>query len=104
MKHGSDAGSASDLAKSLLRDHSAFGYFEPSLQHTFLPRCPSCNAVHPRARKPSIDRDTCPDCGGPVAVSDVAIDVPAVVTDWKFTFGNFLMWCGSRLNRLSQRI
>ncbi len=105
MKHEhSDVGSASELARSLMRRQEAFGYFEPSMQHQHLPKCAQCNAVHPMARKPKIRSSTCPDCGAPVVVDAVSIDVPAVVTDWKFSIGNMLMRMGAKLNRFSKRI
>lgn len=44
---------------------NAAGHYEPELTVQVLPRCPACEAPHPRAQ--GLDSATCPGCGGPAA-------------------------------------
>lgn len=85
-------------------DIPAVGSYEPSLQATFLPRCPTCSGKHPLAYQPPMDPNTCPNCGAHRAPVGPAIDVPATITDRRTKFGNLLLRIGISLSRLQKRM
>lgn len=58
--------------------HQQIFLAEPYIGKTVLKACSSCNSVHPRARKPPILSDVCPDCGTP-AVEVEAPDTKAEI-------------------------
>lgn len=58
----------------------AIGHFEPSLKLRFLPRCPVCGAVHPRAQHPPLDTDECLTCRT-VICPHPEVEVGAVLTN-----------------------
>ncbi len=70
------------------------GRWEPSMAHCFMPRCSQCHAPHPRARKPAVEIDVCPDCGHPAAQPAEVVKVS--------TSGGLWLWLANRLNAIAR--
>lgn len=77
-------------ARTIFRGPSALGHFEPELRITPLRRCPGCLQPHPRARKPALDTDTCPDCDILCETGPTQIETAAFGGPWGFVANIFL--------------
>lgn len=83
---------------------STAGYFEPSTTIQLLPRCGSCSAPHPLARKPKADPRSCPDCGEPAGQPGRAVIEKSVLTGGWGGLATFLIWIGNKLRKLAGEI
>lgn len=78
---------------------------ELTMTTRFLPRCASCHAPHPLARKPApADEAHCPDCGAQVAAAGPERDVKAELTGLHplTLIARFLFWIGDQLRKLAK--
>jgi hypothetical protein len=70
------------------------GRWEPSLTHRFMPRCASCHAPHPMARKPPVESNVCPDCGHPSTPAAEVVSAPVS--------GGLWLWLANRFNAIAR--
>lgn len=70
----------------------------------FLPRCPSCGALHPLAGNPPIHVNVCPNCNSPLPPV-YNKSVPAILTGGSLTMriGRAFLALGKQLTILSRR-
>lgn len=73
---------------------------EPYVNKTVLKACSKCGSVHPRARKPPILSDECPDCGTPATVVEVGESKAEIAGDgiWARMARGCLSWAEKLVN------
>jgi hypothetical protein len=94
------------MAKTNSNSGIVIGYFEPEVQHTFLPGCRNCGGSHPLARKPvPVATDICPDCDAPVAApGETQIEKAVIGGSPMGFFGQACLSIGKALTKFSKRI
>ena len=70
--------------------------FEASTRYQVLRRCPNCERPHPRARKPPLLQDDCPECG-----IDCLAEQPVTVKAQTSFAMRFWLWIVNGLNSIA---